>query len=156
MLRIKKGDSWDYSPIRAKIRFDFRGDAGRQSSLFGSLPFGKNKPEEVAENIRQRRVAMLKNLPWQGVSLEEIQADQEIYTIPEAEQGERLAYAPVELTVRADSLEDLLPFILREEFRKIKIIEPEEMVFSNFDMERAIYKMGQEFRSELNNEGNSF
>lgn len=155
MLRVKKGDSWDYSPIRAKIRFDFRGETGRQSFL-GNLTFGKNKPEEVAESIRQRRVAMLKNLPWQGVALEEIQADQEIYTIPEAEQGERLAYAPVELTVRADSLEDLLPFVLREEFRKIKIIEPEEMVFSNFDMERAIYKMGQEFRSELNNEGDPF
>ncbi|HEY8343974.1 MAG TPA: hypothetical protein VIL66_02155 [Bacillota bacterium] len=155
MLRVKKGDSWDYSPIRAKIRFDFRGETGRQSFL-GALAFGKTKPEEVAESIRQRRVAMLKNLPWQGVALEEIQADQEIYTIPEAEQGERLAYAPVELTVRADSLEDLLPFVLREEFRKIKIIEPEEMVFSNFDMERAIYKMGQEFRSELNNEGDPF
>ncbi|HHU51310.1 MAG TPA: hypothetical protein GXZ36_05785 [Firmicutes bacterium] len=155
MLRVKKGDSWDYSPIRAKIRFDFCGETGRQSFL-ANLAFGKIKPEEVAENIRQRRVAMLKNLPWQGVALEEIQADQEIYTIPEAEQGECLAYAPVELTVRADSLEDLLPFVLREEFRKIKIIEPEEMVFSNFDMERAIYKMGQEFRSELNNEGDLF
>jgi len=151
MLRIKKGDSWDFSPIKAKIRFDFRGEVGRQG--FG---FGRNKPEEAAKNTRQSRVAMLKNLPWQGVSLEEIEADQEIYTVAQSEKGDRLAYAPVELTVRADSLEDLLPFVLREEFRKIKILEPEEMVFSNFDMERAIYKMGQEFRSELNHGDNLY
>ena len=67
--------------------------------------------------------------------------------------GEKIAYAPVELTVTADSLEDLFAFVLREEFRKIKILEPEELTLSNFEMERTIFKMGQEYRNGLNQEG---
>lgn len=134
--------------IRARIRLDFRGEEGRQSLLSGRI-----RAEKAAENSRQRQASVLKNLPWQGVTLEEIEANQEVYTIPTAERGEKVAYAPVELLVKADSLEDLVPFILREEFRKIKILDPEEMVFSNYDVERAIFKMGIEFRAGFNQEG---
>lgn len=136
------------APIRAKIRLDFRGEEGRQSLLWG-----RTKPETEAESSRQRQAMALKSLPWQGVTLEEIETGQEVYTIPSVERGEKIAYAPVELTVKADSLEDLVPFILREEFRKIKILDPEEMVFSSLDIERTIFKMGREFRIEVNREG---
>ncbi|HBG16935.1 MAG TPA: hypothetical protein DDW93_09165 [Firmicutes bacterium] len=148
MLRIKKGDSWEFASLRAKIRLDFRGEESRQSFFFG-----KEKPELSAESHRQRQVTILKNLPWQGVTLEELNTDYEIYTVASAERGEKIAYAPVELTVTADSLEDLLSFVLRDEFRKIKILEPQELTLSSLDMERAIYKMGQEYRSGLNQEG---
>ncbi len=148
MLRIKKGDSWEFSPIKAQIRLDFRGEESRQSFFFG-----KDKPETAAESLRERQVATIRNLPWQGITLETLNTDYEIYTIISPDRNGKIAYAPVELTVTADSLEDLLAFVLRDEFRKIKILEPEELTLSNFDVERAIFKMGQKYRNGLNHEG---
>ena len=95
----------------------------------------------------------MKNLPWQGVTLEDLNADYEVYTVNQPEQGEKVAYAPVELTVTADSLEDLMAFVLRDEFRKIKILEPAELNLAATDVEKTIFKMGQEYRSGLNQEG---
>ncbi len=148
MLRIKKDDSWELAPIRAKIRLDFRGEESRQSFFFG-----KATPEAAAERQREHQVAILKNLPWQGVTLEDVNTDFEVYTVTAQDRGEKIAYAPVELTVTADSLEDLFAFVFREEFRKIKILEPEELTLTSFEMERTIFKMGQEYRNGLNQEG---
>ena len=148
MLRIKKGDGWELVPIKARIRLDFRGEESRRTLFMGKVP-----PETAAEEMRQRQIATLKNLPWQGVTLEDLNADYEIYTVNRPEQGEKVAYAPVELTVAADSLEDLLTFVLRDEFRKIKILEPAELKVSAVDVEKTIFKMGQEYRSGLNQEG---
>ncbi|HHT47756.1 MAG TPA: hypothetical protein GXZ98_00475 [Firmicutes bacterium] len=148
MLRVKNGDCWELVPIKARIRLDFRGDGTKQSRFFG-----KAKPEMAAEELRQRQIATLKNLPWQGVTLEDLNADYEVYTVNAPEHGEKVAFAPVELTVTADSLEDLIGFVLREEFRKIKILEPSELTLSQMDMERTIFKLGQEYRNGLNQEG---
>ncbi|NLY91803.1 MAG: hypothetical protein GX081_09425 [Firmicutes bacterium] len=147
MLRVKNGDGWEMVPIKARIRLDFRGD-GTKQSLF----FGKTKPEAAAEDLRQRQIATLKNLPWQGVTLEELKADYEVYTVDTHEHGEKIAFAPVELTVTADSFEDLMAFVLREEFRKIKILEPPELTLSHLDVERTIFRLGQEYRNGLNQE----
>ncbi len=148
MLRIKKGDGWELVPIKARIRLDFRGEASRRPLFFGKVP-----PEAAAQERRERQLATLKNLPWQGVTLEDLNADYEIYTVNQPEQGEKVAYAPVELTVTADSLEDLMAFVLRDEFRKIKILEPAELNLAATDVEKTIFKMGQEYRSGLNQEG---
>ena len=57
-----------------------------------------------------------------------------------------MAYAPVELTVEADSIEDLVRFAFREEFRKIDILEPKEMLLTHYDAEKMLYQVGEEMR----------
>ena len=45
---------------------------------------------------------------------------------------------PPELVVSADSLEDLLRFIIREEFRRIEILEPASILLNNREIERLL------------------
>lgn len=143
MLRIKSGDGFVVAPIRAKVRFDFR-QTGKSRGLFG-----RRRPEERAFEERERQLAILQNVPFQGITLEEIDAEKEIYSLPSEDGDDEVAYAPVEMMVQADSIEDLIAFTLREELRKIKIVEPEEMVFSNYDVERALFRMSEEYRDNL-------
>lgn len=143
MLRVKSGEGFVVAPIRAKVRFDFRQEA-RSRGLFG-----RRRPEERALEERERQVAILRNVPFQGITLEEIDAAKEVYSLTTGEGEHKVAYAPVEMMVRADSIEDLIAFTLREELRKIKIVEPEEMVFTNYDVERALFRMSEEYRDNL-------
>jgi len=69
--------------------------------------------------------------------------------IPGDGQKQTTAYAPVEMVVEADSLEDLMPLTLREEFRKIKILEPNQLLVSNNEVERFIFRVNEEYRSEI-------
>jgi hypothetical protein len=143
MLRVKKGEEFVVAPIRAQVRFDFSHE-GRSRGVFF-----RRRPEECASEERERQVAILKNVPYQGIVLENIDAGREIYTLVSPNGNGETAYAPVEMTVLADSIEDLIAFTLREEMRRIKIIEPEEMVFSSYDVERALFRMTEEYREDM-------
>jgi hypothetical protein len=81
--------------------------------------------------------------------VEEIDSNRDVYTLTSSEKDGDVAFAPIEMVVRADSIEDLIAFTFREELRKIKIIEPTEMLLSNYDMERALFKISEEYRDEL-------
>jgi prolyl oligopeptidase PreP (S9A serine peptidase family) len=143
MLRVKNGEEIALAPIRAQIRFDFHHEGRQRGFLF------RKRSEDYALEERERQVALLKNVPYQGITVEEIDSNRDIYTLSTAEKDSEVAFAPVEMMVRADSIEDLIAFTFREELRKIKIIEPAEMVLSNYDMERAIFKIAEEYRDEL-------
>ncbi|HOQ24815.1 MAG TPA: hypothetical protein PLI94_08635 [Bacillota bacterium] len=143
MMRVKSGEGFAVSPIRAKVRFDFRQN-GKPRGLFG-----RRRPEELAMEERERQLAILQNVPYQGITLEEIDGAKEVYSLPAPDGESEVAYAPVEMTVRADSIEDLIAFTLREELRKIKIVEPEEMILTNYDVERALFRMSEEYRDNL-------
>lgn len=143
MLRAKHGDEWVSAPIRAQIRLDFH-HQGKSRGLFF-----RRRPEEFAQEERERQVAILQNVPFQGITLEKIDAERDVYVIASPYGDSDVAYAPVEMTVCADSIEDLIAFTLREEMRKIKILEPEEMVFSNYDVERALFRMSEEYRDDM-------
>jgi hypothetical protein len=81
--------------------------------------------------------------------VEDFNADRDVYVLSDVENRKETAYAPLELVVEADSVEDLMEFTLREEFRKIKILEPDHISLSNGDLERLIFKVNEEYRDEI-------
>lgn len=134
--------------VKAKIRLDFKAEDG------GRKFFWKRRDlQETAKTLRSRQVSLLRNLPFQGLNVEEVNEDQEVYIIPDVESRREIAFAPLELTVDADSIEDLMEFTLREEFRKIKILEPKEISLSNGEVERLLFRVNEEYRDEIVDQG---
>jgi hypothetical protein len=128
--------------MRVRARFDYRGE-GKQGRVFTKGKEG----EQVAEEIREQKAIVLRNLPIQGVHIEEINMDSEIYTVRDELSNREVAYAPIEVVLDTDSIEDLIPFLLRDEFRKIEVIAPSEIVLDKHDVERIIYRIREEMRN---------
>jgi len=142
MVRTSIGDEVVNSTVRVKIRLDYKGIQKPGKFFFG----GKNI-EEVAEEVRDQQVQMLRNVPLQGIAIEEVDMSSEVYMVFDEFINAQIAFAPVGLTIVADSLEDIVRFIAREEFRKIEIIEPENMVLTKVDIERILFKVSEELRN---------
>lgn len=144
-MKIRIGDELLTEYIRVRIRLDFRGEKRNGQFFFG----GKTK-EQVAELIRDRQVAMLRNVPLQGVVLEDVDLSLEVYTVDEL-TGRRLrdiAFAPVLLTLRLENIEDVLPLLLKPEFRKIEVLSPDSITVYRMDMERTLFRLSQAFSEE--------
>lgn len=141
MVRVRIGDEIVSSAVKAKIRLDYKGEGKPSKFLFG----GKNV-EEVAEETREQKVALLRNVPTQGIQIEDIDMSSEVYVVRDEVSGSQVAFAPVQITVTADSLEDLGRFIVTGEFRKIEILEPEQVYYSRLDLERFLFKISQEIK----------
>lgn len=128
--------------LKVRIRMDYRGSA--KSSYFF---FGSRSPEKMAQETRDQQTGVLKNVPIQGINIEEISTLGEVYTVVDSlHNNDEIAYAPAEITLTADTLEDLVRFIMREEFRKIEILDPQEIVLSKYDMERLFFKVNEELK----------
>jgi 5-methylcytosine-specific restriction endonuclease McrBC GTP-binding regulatory subunit McrB len=128
--------------MRVRARFDYRGE-GKQGRVFSKGKEG----EQVAEEIREQKAIVLRNLPIQGVHIEEINMESEIYTVRDELSNREVAYAPIEVVLDTDSIEDLIPFLLRDEFRKIEVIAPGEIVLDKHDIERIIHRISEEMRN---------
>jgi hypothetical protein len=128
MVKVPVGSEVIQSQLKAKIRLDYKGESKPTKFLFG----GKNV-EEVAEETREQKVAMLRNVP--------------VYVVQDDLSGNPVAYAPVQITVSADSIEDLGRFIVAEEFRKIEILDPEQVLFTRQDIERLLFKLSQDIKN---------
>lgn len=124
--------------IKIKLRFDYPGQA-KSGKLFGS----KNV-EQIAEETRQHKVSMMRNVPIQGIRIEDIDMSQDIYSLVDDITGKKIAYAPVVITFFADSIEDAIKFVVKEEFRTVEIIEPEELQLSKGDMEKLLFRISLE------------
>ena len=92
---------------------------------------------------------MLKNIPVQGISFIDCDISQEPYVVYDEALGEKVAYAPCEITMHADSIEDIIRFVMREEFRKLEILEPPQMFITNKDLERILFRMNEELKNQL-------
>ncbi len=132
----------NHQKLRLKIRFDYRGE-GKAGRVFWRGKEG----EQVAEEIREQKAILLRNIPIQGVRILEVDTNGEIYTIRDDGLGRDVAYAPIEFIVEADTIEDILPFLLRDEFRKIEVLHPSELTLDRHEVERIIYKMNEELRN---------
>ena len=128
--------------MKVRARFDYRGE-GKQGRVFARGKEG----EQVAEEVREQKTIVLRNLPIQGVRIEEINIDSEIYTVRDEISNKDVAYAPVEVVLDTDSIEDLIPFLLRDEFRKIEVLAPDEIVLDKHEVERIIYRISEEMRN---------
>ncbi len=139
-----KAEILEYDPdtIRLKVRLDYRGKA-RPPRFF----FGGKSSEEVAETIREQKVAFWKNTPLQGVKIENIEV-YEIFTVLEEydDTEEEVTYAPIELTIMAASLEDCVYLISREEFRRVEILSPSKIKMSSKEVEKLFVKFSEFFR----------
>lgn len=124
--------------MRLKVRFDFLGKA-KQGKLFG----GKTS-EQVAEEIRQNKVSLMRNVPIQGITIEDIDMSGEVYFVYDEFSGKALAYAPVVITFAADSFEYAIKFVMKEEFRTVEVLEPEELVLSKLETGRVLLKISEE------------
>lgn len=124
--------------LRLRVRFDYAGK-GKTGKLFG----GKSSAE-LAESIRQQKATLCRNVPIQGICIEDIDMSQEVYTIYEDVSEKALSYAPVIITFSASTIEDAVRFTMKEEFRKIEVIEPEEITLNRLDMERLFIKVNEE------------
>lgn len=127
--------------IRAKIRLDFKG-----VQKPGRLFWGGQNAEKIAEELREKQVAVFRNIPIQGVTIEEVDMSMEIYTVYDDVEHSDTAFAPVILSVSASSPEDLIRFIIRDDFRKIEILEPSEVHFLQNELERLFFKMSEEIK----------
>ncbi len=129
------------SGIRVKLRLDYAG-YGKQAKLFG----GKNL-EQMAEEARQHKVSLLRNVPTQGIHIEEVDMSGEVYTVYEEIGRKMVAFAPVLITFCADSIEDAIKFSMKDEFRTVEVLEPENLTLSKYDLERLVFKVSEELIS---------
>lgn len=145
-MKIKIGDEILAEHVRVQLRLDFRAEAKSNRFFFG----GKNQ-EEVAETIREQQVALLRNVPMQGIVIEDMDLSMEVYLVSEGEgrRHNEVAYAPVILTLRIENLDDLLPLLLKPEFRKIDFLSPENIRLHRLDLERLLFRLGQVFQQEI-------
>ena len=129
--------------LKFKIRFDYKGKAKPPRFFFG----GK-KAEIAAQDIREKQVTLWRNMPLQGLSIDDVEMG-DIYYLYDEDLDEDAAYAPLEMMVTADSLEDLLHFVLREEFRRIEILEPKNIRINNRETERLFFKINELMQSKI-------
>ena len=132
-----------YSRLKFRVRFDYKGKP-RPARFF----FGGKRTENVAQELRDQQVALWKNVPLQGINIENMDLG-EVYSVYDEEMDEEIAFAPLELIVSCDSLEDLLRFVFREEFRRIEILEPGNLILSGKEIERLLFKMNELFHNRL-------
>lgn len=137
-MKIRINDGIITEKIRLRIRLDFRAEERSGRFLFG----GKTN-QAMAENVREQQINLLKNVPLQGIRLQDFDTSMEGYLMTEetSRRTREVAYAPLILTLIADNIEDVIPFLLRPEFRKIEILGPENINMSKQEMERFLFSV---------------
>lgn len=138
MPRNGVGENIGDRDIKARIRLDFKG-VERPGRFF----FGGMTAEKTAEEAREQQVAIFRNVPIQGVYIEDIDLGMEVFTVFDDLTNKEIAYAPVTLMVTSDSLENIISFISQESFRKIEILAPPTIMLNRYDMERLFYKINE-------------
>jgi len=103
--------------------------------------------EEIAEQTREQKVALLRNVPVQGIQVDDIIMNDEVYTVYDELRGVSVGYAPVWIEFTADTIEDAVHFIMKEEFRKVEIIEPSQLTLSKLDIERLLFRVNEELKA---------
>jgi hypothetical protein len=130
------------SNLRVRVRFDFKGTMKSGRFFFGGKP-----SEKIAVENRLQKADYWRNIPVQGICIDDVNIDLPLYSVYDETQDNVVAYAPMEITLSADSIEDIVGFIMREEFRKIAILAPEHLCVSKFDAERLFFRMNETMRT---------
>lgn len=131
----------DRNGVLLKVRLDFKGTGKPGRFLFGGKP-----TDRAAEETREQQVSVFRNVPLQGIQIMDIDASTDVYTVYDDLTNSDTAYAPLVLTVKADSLENALRFIARDDFRKIEILDPAFITLTHSDIERLLFKVYEEMK----------
>ena len=129
--------------IRARIRFDYRGKA-RPSRFF----VGGKGTADAAGELREQQAALWRNVPVQGIYIENIEMG-EIYTVYDEDAEGEVAFAPLELEVVADTLSFLVRFAVRDEFRRLKIMEPARISMTVQEMEQIFFEVHHQSKTQV-------
>ncbi len=129
--------------IKIKVRFDYKG-IPRPARFF----FGGKGSREVAEELRHQQAQMWRNIPIQGVRIDDTEY-YELYTVFDQGEEELMTYAPMIVKATISSLEDCLRFVSREEFRCVELLEPSHLTLSSSDLERIFFKFGETLQRKL-------
>lgn len=124
--------------IKIKMRFDYKGQV-KNSKLFGN-----KQPEQLAEENREHKVTMLRNIPMQGISIADIDMSMDVYSVIDEISGKKIAFAPVVITFVADGLENAVRFAAQEEFRTVQVVEPDTLNYTAADTEKLLFRVSQE------------
>jgi len=145
-MKIRIGNELLTEHVRVRIRLDYSGESRNGRFFFG----GKSK-EQMAETMREQQVALLRNVPLQGVLIEDVDLSIDVYSVTggEVRRKHEVAYAPIILTLRLENLDDLLPLLIKPEFRKIDFLSPENISLHRLDMERLLFRLSQAFQHEI-------
>jgi len=139
---IQSGDGiGDRNGILVKVRLDFKG-TGKTGRFF----FGGKNVDKAAEEYREQQLAVFRNVPMQGIHIIDIDVSTEVYTVFDDITNTEVAYAPLVLTIKADSLENIIRFIAREDFRKIEVLDPASISLSHSDIERILFRIYEEMK----------
>ncbi len=133
----------EQSAIHFKVRFDFKGKEKPAKFFFG----GKNSTD-VARYTRDQQATLWRNVPVQGINILKIE-EEEVYDVFDEAHDQEVAYAPLIMEIKVDSLEDLVRFVVREEFRRIDIIEPRSINMSSQALEHLLFKFHQAARDQV-------
>lgn len=125
--------------LRLRVRFDYVSNVKTKRTLFGS-----KSPEQAAEETRQNKASLMRNVPIQGIAIEDIDMSQEIYSVYDEVSGRELAYAPIIISFSADSMEHVIRFAAREELRLVQVLDPEELTLSSLELERLMVAISGE------------
>ena len=83
----------------------------------------------------------------------------DIYSVMDEFSGKTVSYAPVSICLQANSFEDAIKFIMKEEFRTIEVIEPPEVTLNYLEVEKIFIRMNEElinYKDILEKKLNSF
>jgi hypothetical protein len=137
-----------------RVRFDYVAEGKPSRRLFAS-----KGGDEQAEELRQHKIALIRNVPVQGINIEEIDMSKEIYSIFDEYTNRLSSCAPVIITFAVESLEDAIKFVMKDEFRTIEILEPAQIDLGRIEMERVFSKINeglQAYRSTLEKKMNNW
>lgn len=129
--------------IKIKVRFDYRGSP-RPARFF----IGGKGSREVAEELRQQQANVWRNVPIQGVRIDDLEF-LDLYSVYEETEQSSISYAPLELKVTVDTLEDCYRFVSKDEFRRMEIIEPAQLNLSSRELERLFFKFAEILKQRL-------
>ena len=146
MLKVRVNNELINGKLRFKVRLDFRAEEKSGRFLFG----GKSS-EAMAEEVREQQASLLKNVPIQGITFEEIDTSMDIYLVNEGDQRRKkeVAYAPLIVTLVADNIEDVFPLLFRPEFKKIEVLGPENINLDGLELERMLYSIFKKYREQM-------
>ncbi|KUO66378.1 MAG: hypothetical protein APF84_18310 [Gracilibacter sp. BRH_c7a] len=145
-MKIRINDEIVTEKLRLQIRLDYKAEERSGRFLFGS-----KTNQAMAETVREQQINLLKNIPLQGIDLQDFDSSMEVYVITEEKnrRTREVAYAPLILTLKADNIQDVIPFLLRPEFKKIEILGPESINISKQEMERLMFSIFKLFSDKI-------
>ena len=141
---MHQNDLEENCTIKAKIRLDYQG-----TTVPKRFWVGRKSSEEISEEIRDQQALGLRNLAFQGVRVEEVDQSTSVYNVKDPISEEETSFAPAIVTLEADTLEDLVDFAMREEFRKVDIISPDSLCLSGREVGRLLAAVNRKMRENV-------